>query len=66
METHAEAISILGRVGVPNDVANAVGFLAGPDSDFITGQVSEDSFILNTHEPHGSKIKHHSNGLSLL
>lgn len=55
METHAEAISILGRVGIPNDVANAVSFLAGPDSDFITGQVSGDSFILNTHNRHGSE-----------
>lgn len=31
----------LGRVGTPDDVASAVGFLVGPDSDFITGTVLE-------------------------
>ena len=29
----------LGRFGTPDDVANVVGFLASPDSDYITGQV---------------------------
>lgn len=29
---------LLGRVSVPNDVAQLVSFLAGPDSDCITGQ----------------------------
>ncbi len=28
----------LGRVSEPEDVANAVGFLAGSDSNYITGQ----------------------------
>ncbi|KAL0573417.1 hypothetical protein V5O48_008539 [Marasmius crinis-equi] len=28
----------LGRIGKPEDIANLVSFLAGPDSDFITGQ----------------------------
>jgi len=28
-----------GRLGQPEDVANAVLFLAGPMSDYITGQV---------------------------
>jgi NAD(P)-dependent dehydrogenase (short-subunit alcohol dehydrogenase family) len=27
----------LGRIGEPSDIAKAVSFLAGPDSDFITG-----------------------------
>jgi len=29
----------LGRFGIPADVANVVRFLAGPDSDYMTGQV---------------------------
>jgi NAD(P)-dependent dehydrogenase (short-subunit alcohol dehydrogenase family) len=29
----------LGRVGTPDDVARAVGFLASDDADFITGEV---------------------------
>lgn len=29
---------LLGRVSVPEDVANLVSFLAGPDSDYVTGQ----------------------------
>ncbi|MHC4592581.1 MAG: SDR family oxidoreductase, partial [Planctomycetota bacterium] len=29
----------LGRFGQPEDVANAVLFLAGPQSDYVTGQV---------------------------
>lgn len=28
----------LGRLSEPKDVSNVVGFLAGPDSDYITGQ----------------------------
>lgn len=31
----------LRRIGTPDDVAGAVAFLAGPDSDFITGVVLE-------------------------
>jgi 3-oxoacyl-[acyl-carrier protein] reductase len=31
----------LGRIGTPDDVAGAVAFLVGPDSDFITGTVLE-------------------------
>ena len=29
----------LGRLGRPEDVANAVAFLARPESEYITGQV---------------------------
>lgn len=37
IEAVARAIP-LGRVGLPEDIAAAVGFLASPDADFITGQ----------------------------
>lgn len=37
MQTFAKDIT-LGRLSEPEDVANAVGFLAGPDSNYITGQ----------------------------
>jgi len=33
------ALSMLGRVGEPDDIANAVAFLASPDSGWITAQV---------------------------
>jgi len=33
------ALTILGRVGQPEDIANAVAFLASPDSGWITAQV---------------------------
>jgi 3-oxoacyl-[acyl-carrier protein] reductase len=29
----------MGKMGVPDDIANAVVFLASPLSDYITGQV---------------------------
>jgi 3-oxoacyl-[acyl-carrier protein] reductase len=32
------ALTPLGRLGVPADIANVVAFLAGPDSKWITGQ----------------------------
>jgi 3-oxoacyl-[acyl-carrier protein] reductase len=32
------AISALGRLGEPEDVAHVVGFLAGPDAAWVTGQ----------------------------
>lgn len=34
---NAESIH-LGRVSVPDDVARMVSYLAGPDSDYVTGQ----------------------------
>ncbi|GLW01494.1 SDR family NAD(P)-dependent oxidoreductase [Streptomyces lavendulae] len=33
-----EAITALGRLGEPEDVADAVGFLAGPQGRWVTGQ----------------------------
>lgn len=39
MESVALSMTTLGRVSIPEDVANAVAFLAGPDSDWVTGQV---------------------------
>lgn len=41
-EQHIEAakkVSVLGRVGDPDDIANLALFLASKDSDFMTGQV---------------------------
>ncbi|MHB1594839.1 MAG: SDR family oxidoreductase [Streptosporangiaceae bacterium] len=32
------ALTALGRVGEPEDIADVVAFLAGPDSRWITGQ----------------------------
>ncbi|HEX5405111.1 MAG TPA: SDR family oxidoreductase [Pseudonocardiaceae bacterium] len=32
------ALTALGRLGVPADIANVVAFLAGPDSKWVTGQ----------------------------
>jgi NAD(P)-dependent dehydrogenase (short-subunit alcohol dehydrogenase family) len=42
IETVADSMTTLGRVSVPEDVANAVSFLAGTDSDWVTGQVCLD------------------------
>lgn len=39
MEATALSMTTLGRVSVPEDVANVVSFLSGPDSDWVTGQV---------------------------
>jgi len=35
----SEAMHALGRLGKPNDVAQAVAFLLDPANDWITGQV---------------------------
>lgn len=32
------AMTALGRIGQPADIASVVAFLAGPDSQWITGQ----------------------------
>ena len=40
MQTFANDIA-LKRLSEASDVANAVAFLAGPDSDYITGQTLE-------------------------
>jgi len=34
-----EHLSPLERLGLPQDIANAVAFLAGPDGDWVNGQV---------------------------
>ncbi|MEU5811352.1 SDR family oxidoreductase [Streptomyces sp. NPDC047718] len=38
-----EAISALGRIGEPEDVADVVGFLAGPQGRWVTGQTVDVS-----------------------
>lgn len=39
MNSHSKALTAMGRVSVPDDVAKVVGgFLAGKDSEFVTGQ----------------------------
>ena len=35
----ATSTTPLGRIGQPEDLANAVAFLVGPDASWITGQV---------------------------
>jgi len=35
---YATELTALGRPSVPKDVAKTVSYLAGPDSDFMTGQ----------------------------
>lgn len=39
----------LGRVSVPEDVSKTVSFLAGPDSDYMTGQtlVIDGGIVMN-------------------
>lgn len=49
MEAMALANTTLGRVSVPEDVAKGVSFLAGPDSDWVTGQVSHSGLIAATY-----------------
>jgi NAD(P)-dependent dehydrogenase (short-subunit alcohol dehydrogenase family) len=36
---HSRKMHPLGRIGVPGDIAEAINFLLGPESDWITGQV---------------------------
>jgi hypothetical protein len=35
---YVKDLTALGRTSVPEDVSKVVGFLSGPDSDFMTGQ----------------------------
>jgi NAD(P)-dependent dehydrogenase (short-subunit alcohol dehydrogenase family) len=42
-KTQVKSIQALKRVGQPNDIANVAGFLAGPDSGWVTGQVIDVS-----------------------
>lgn len=37
---YTEELIALGRTSVPEDVSKVVGFLAGRDSDYVTGQTS--------------------------
>jgi 3-oxoacyl-[acyl-carrier protein] reductase len=36
---HLSSLAMLGRIGEPDDIANAVAFFASPDSGWITAQV---------------------------
>ncbi|SBT91523.1 NAD(P)-dependent dehydrogenase, short-chain alcohol dehydrogenase family [Streptomyces sp. DI166] len=38
MRAHAESVSVFGRVGTTQEVADVVAFLASPDSRWMTGQ----------------------------
>lgn len=38
LKKYSEEMIALGRTSVPEDVSSAVSFLAGPDSDYMTGQ----------------------------
>jgi NAD(P)-dependent dehydrogenase (short-subunit alcohol dehydrogenase family) len=38
IKKYTDELIALGRTSVPEDVAQVVSFLAGPDSDYVTGQ----------------------------
>lgn len=38
-KNQAHAIQALKRIGKPDDIANVVAFLAGPDADWVTGHI---------------------------
>lgn len=38
IKDYSEKLIALGRTSVPDDVANFVSYLAGKDSDYMTGQ----------------------------
>lgn len=38
-----EAVTALGRIGEPEDIADVVGFLAGPRGRWVTGQTVDAS-----------------------
>lgn len=49
IKKYTEDLTALGRTSVPEDVSKVVGFLSGPDSDFMTGQtVVVDGGIIYT------------------
>lgn len=51
-ETDADALTLVGRWGRTNDHANAVAFLASPESSFITGQtINSDGGRLISRKP---------------
>ena len=48
MQTFAKDIT-LKALSEPEDVAAAVSFLAGPDSNYITGQSKDDEWGMQFH-----------------
>ena len=42
-KAQVSSIQALKRIGQPDDIARVAGFLAGPDSGWVTGQVIDVS-----------------------
>ena len=49
IKKYSKDLTPLGRVSVPEDVSKTVSFLAGPDSDFMTGQtlIIDGGIVMN-------------------